>query len=162
MQTDLIHAVSAIGRIKYDPAMSRIAKNATHFKYNLSLALQLIDGILSLAVNVAVMMRTDELLSIFLNFASLHFLQEIDICGYELIEKGFFGRTMEIWCAVVRQIELPRRQSDKWLHKVTTSLFFGTALVLLITYGVIVYSIYGPSKSDCVFHTCYVDDDALW
>ena len=34
------------------------------------------------------------MLDIFLNFARLYFLQDIDWIGYELIEAGFFGRTM--------------------------------------------------------------------
>ena len=108
MQGELIHAVSYIVRAKYDPNMTQIATNATDLKYNLSLALELLDGVLSLCVNTMAIMTTTQMLDIFLNFARLYFLQDIDRIGYELIEAGFFGQTMELWCHVVnRIIELP-------------------------------------------------------
>ena len=107
MQGELIHAVSYIARAKYDPNMTQIATNATELKYNLSLALELLDGFLSLCVNAMAIMTTTRMLDIVLNFASLYFLQDIDQIGYELIEAGFFCRTMELRCHVVNRIELP-------------------------------------------------------
>ena len=156
MQGNLIHAVSYIARTKYNRNMTQIAPNATHFKYNLSLALELMDGILSLCVNTMVIMTTDQMLDIFLDFASLYFLQDIDRIGYELIEAGFFGRTMELWCHVINRIEIPRRNSDrgKIIDRVTTSLFFGTVIVMLFLYSLVVWNIYGPSPSSCLFRRC--------
>ena len=92
MQGELIHAVSYIVRAKYDPNMTQIATNATDLKYNLSLALELLDGVLSLCVNTMAIMTTTQMLDIFLNFARLYFLQDIDRIGYELIEAGFLVR----------------------------------------------------------------------
>ena len=145
MQGNLIHAVSYFARTKYDPNMTQIAANATRLKYNLSLVLELADGILSLFFNAMVILTTPKLLNIFINFASLFFLQDIDRIGYELIEAGFFGRTMELWCHVIDRIELPRRNSahGKVIERVITSLFFGTVLLLLFFYSLIVWTIYG-------------------
>ena len=66
MQGNLIYAVSYIARAKYDPNMTEIATNATELKYNLSFALELIDGVLSLCVNATmVIMTTTRMLDIF-------------------------------------------------------------------------------------------------
>merc|ERR1719506_3096234 len=142
MQGNLIHAVSYFARTKYDPNMTQIAVNATRLKYNLSLVLEFADGILSLFFNAMVIMTTQKLLDIFINFASLFFLQDIDKIGYELIEAGFFGRTMELWCHVIDRIELPRRNSAHGIviERVITSLFFFTVILLLFLYSLVVWS----------------------
>ena len=160
MQGELIHAVSYIARAKYDPNMTQIATNATELKYNLSLALELLDGFLSLCVNAMAIMTTTRMLDIFLNFASLYFLQDIDQIGYELIEAGFFCRTMELRCHVVNRIELPWRNSahGKVISRVSTSLFFGAVILLLFIYSLMVWNIYGPSPGSCFFKDCPLDD----
>jgi hypothetical protein len=77
----------------------------------------------------------------------LYFLQSIDEVGYSLMEKGNFGKSMEIWCDVVKQVEVPRRVNDKWLNLVDTLLFFGTVFILLAAYGYAVFHSYSHSDS---------------
>ena len=150
MQGNLIHAVSYFARTKYDPNMTQIAANATRLKYNLSLVFELVDGILSLVLILLLSYSTQQLLALFTNFASLFFLQDIDTIGYALIEAGFFGRTMELWCHVIGRIELPRRNSvhGKVIERVTTSLFFGVVILLLLLYSLVSWSNHVRSPGD--------------
>ena len=66
---------SGISNVKYDPKALEISKYATYWKFNLSYFLRFADGVLSLSVNFGVMLETDDVLGVFLNFAALHFLQ---------------------------------------------------------------------------------------
>mmetsp|Transcript_22432 Transcript_22432/g.52945 ORF Transcript_22432/g.52945 Transcript_22432/m.52945 type:complete len:115 (-) Transcript_22432:1737-2081(-) len=92
----------------------------------------------SLAINFIVMMQADKVLSVFLNFAALHFLQDIDDVFYALIEKGFFGDDMEEMSILCRQITFPRRRGSNKCSVFLTNLdtiFFGiTVFSLYILY----------------------------
>ena len=144
MQEDLIQCFSGFANIFYDPQILETHKSATEVKYILSSLLRLIDGILSLVVNFYVMLSTTEVLSVFLNFAALQFLQSIDDIFYELVTLGFFGDEMEHWATQCEEVELRRRvgPNDKLIFKRLKmshldSLLFGfTLLVCLITYAI--------------------------
>jgi hypothetical protein len=49
-----------------------------------------VDGLYSLIINFVLLLITDEVLSIFLNFAALGFLQSIDDVAFHLAAHGMF------------------------------------------------------------------------
>lgn len=109
MQADLMAVYEKIANYRYDKKVLTISAHATKLKFNLSYALRFMDGVLSLTVNFLTMLSTKGILNIFLNFAALHFLQDIDDVIYNLVEKGFFGDTVEHMSVICKQIVWPRR-----------------------------------------------------
>ena len=122
MQEDLMAVYAGVANARYDSKVLEISEHATKFKFGLSYLLRLFDGLFSLTVNFLVMLSTDEVLNVFLNFAALHFLQDIDDVFYALVEKGFFGDGMEHMSTVCRQISWPRRAGTNKLSKFLTNL----------------------------------------
>ena len=75
MQSDLMAVYEYLANVRYDKEVLTISSHATFTKFVLAYILRLADGVLSLSVNFGVMLVTDEVLGVFLNFAALHFLQ---------------------------------------------------------------------------------------
>ena len=143
MQEDLMAVYAGLANARYDPKVLEISAAATKWKFALAYVLQLIDGLLSLLVNFSKMLTTDEVLDVFLNFAALHFLQDIDDVFYALVEKGFFGDDMEHMATVCKQISWPRRAGSTRFSQFLTSLdslLFGlTFTVCLVFYFVVLF-----------------------
>jgi hypothetical protein len=136
MQDDLMTVYSGIANCKYDKDVLYISQHATYCKFILSYVLRFFDGGLSLLVNFLVMLQTDDVLGVFLNFAALHFLQDIDDVFYKLVEKGFFGDSMEHMSTVCKQVSWPRRRGTNKSSILLTeldSIFFGITLFILLT-----------------------------
>ena len=138
MQEDLMAVYAGVANARYDSKVLEISEHATKFKFSLSYLLRLLDGLFSLSVNFSVMLSTDEVLNVFLNFAALHFLQNIDDVFYALVEKGFFGDRMEHMSTVCKQISWPRRAGtnkfSEFLTNLDTILFALTLLICLVIY----------------------------
>ena len=133
-RTILRRVFGGLANVKYDKDVLAISKHATKFKFFLAYLLQLIDGLASLSVNFCVMLQTDGVLSVLLNFAALHFLQDIDDVFYELVVKGFFGDTLEDLAITCKQISWPRRDPHSSCSKFKTELdtiLFSSILVIL-------------------------------
>ena len=146
MQEDLMAVYAGLANARYDPKVTDISDAATKPKFALAYLLQLIDGLLSLTVNFLKMFSTPDILDVFLNFAALHFLQDIDDVFYALVEKGFFGDDMEHMATVCKQISWPRRAGTNEVSQFLTnldSLLFGSTflicvgLYIFITYDLI-------------------------
>jgi len=138
MQEDLMAVYAGFANARYDDKVVEISEDATRTKFALAYILQLIDGLLSLTVNFLKMFNTPEVLNVFLNFAALHFLQDIDDVFYALVERGFFGDDMEHMATVCKQISWPRRAGtndfQQFMTNMDSILFFGTFFICLIGY----------------------------
>lgn len=140
MQEDLIQVYEDVANLKYDEKVLEVSQSATKGKLIFASILRLIDGSLSLAVNFYVMLTTDVVLNVFLNFAALHFLQGIDNVFFELVKKGFFGDVMEMMSDVCRRVHFPRRESNKgFVREVDTILLTLTLSICLAIYGVVTW-----------------------
>lgn len=141
MQEDLMAVYAGLANARYDDKVLRISTSATKTKFALAYLLQLIDGILSLIVNFHKMLLEKEILNVFLNFAALHFLQDIDDVFYALVEKGFFGDRMEHMATVCKQISWPRRAGTTKFSRFLTKLDF---ILFTLTFGVclVVYIVF--------------------
>jgi len=145
MQQDLMTVYAGLANARYDPQVLEISKAATKGKFALAYLLRLLDGLFSLTVNFCVMLSADDVLNVFLNFAALHFLQDIDDVFYSLVEMGFFGDDMEHMATVCKQITWPRRAGTTKLSKFVTNLdtiLFGlTLLTCVIVFFVFIFFI---------------------
>lgn len=145
MQEDLMAVYAGLANARYDPKVTEISDAATKTKFAIAYFLQLIDGLLSLTVNFLKMFSTPDILDVFLNFAALHFLQDIDDVFYALVEKGFFGDDMEHMATVCKQISWPRRagtnEFSQFLTNLDSILFGSTFLICVGLYIFITYDL---------------------
>jgi hypothetical protein len=109
MQDDLMTVYANAANKKYDATVMKATRHATRTKVIIATVARLFDGLLSLGVNFGVMLMTNTILNVFLNFAALHFLQYIDNIFYELVDRGFFGDSMEYATTLCKEISFPRR-----------------------------------------------------
>jgi len=155
MQEDLMTVFANVANKEYDDTVMKYTKSATQAKFIASNILRLVDGFMSLGVNFYTMLMTNTILSVFLNFAALHFLQYIDDVFYDLVEQGFLGDSMEYVTNLCKQVTFKRRytyhkddndddddyemtQYEKWSKSITnldTILMSATLLVCVIIYG---------------------------
>jgi len=135
MQEDLMAVYDKIANVQYDPKVLEINAFAKRWKFFLSYSLRFLDGVLSLSANYVTMLKTDDVLGVFLNFAALHFLQDIDDVFYALVERGFFGDKIEHMSLVCKKIFWKRRCGEdnaKFLGCVRISHL--DTILYLITY----------------------------
>jgi len=88
MQEDLIHVYTRVANIRYSEEVREVCPAATEWKFALSFLLRFVDGLYSLIINFVLLLITDEVLSLFLNFAALGFLQSIDDVAFHLAAQG--------------------------------------------------------------------------
>lgn len=131
MQEDLIYCYTRISNIRYDRAIMETSPSATEAKFALSFLLRFIDGLYSLLINFVLLLITNNVLSSFLNFAALGFLQKIDDVGFHLAANGYLGDNLEDICTLVTKSSLPRRVGDRFTNSLDSILFLTTFAVML-------------------------------
>ena len=162
MQEDLITVYYNVANKKYDALTYKGNTSATESKWILCNLLRLIDGLMSLAVNFAVMLFYDKVLDIFLGFTALHFLQFIDDVVYELAEKGFFGKNMEQATIACKIITFTRRahtanKCNNFITNLDTILLFSSVGVCYLVY----MTFLGVFYSDSVKNLDTATDDIV-
>ena len=109
MQEDMMYSFFFYANVIYSPECLKHSKSATMNRFIFSYTLRTIDGILSLFSNYFIMLITPVTLDVFLNFAALQFLYDIDDVFYELVTQGFFGDVLEGYSKICRRITMERR-----------------------------------------------------
>jgi hypothetical protein len=140
LQDDLMKVYMRVANMSYDIAITKDVPSAHKSKLFLSYFLQFLDGITSLSVNFIVMLKTDRVLDIFLNFAALHFIQNIDNAAFSLAESGFLLKSIEEYCCIAKSSSLPWRVDDFSTIYLDTILFTATCGLLLILYFLATFS----------------------
>jgi len=138
MQDDLIHVYACAANTQYDEKVLEVSHSATKGKLIFSFLLRFFDGFASLSVNFYVMLLTHDggVLSVFLNFAALHFLQSIDDVFFKLVMKGFFGDVMEHMSRLCTEVTFPRRITNiGCVKQLDTILLFLTLLLCIAIFG---------------------------
>ena len=135
LQEDLIHVYTRIANIRYDKRILQTSPAATEFKFGLSFLLRFCDGLYSLIINFVLLLITDEVLALFLNFAALGFLQSIDDVAFHLAKHGYLGDRMEDNCVTVIESSLPRRVGDCFTNSLDTVLFVATYAVMVLIFA---------------------------
>lgn len=139
MQDDLMHVYANVANITIGKEALKGSKYATKSKLALSLILRFIDGGLSLGVNFAVMLVTQDILGVFLNFAALHFLQSVDDIFFILAEQGFFGDKMEHFAKKCQNIALKKRTNGRaCVRAIDTILLSATLACCIAIFGYVV------------------------
>ena len=83
-----MYVYTRVANVRYDRAVLDISPDATEWKFTLAFLLRFVDGLYSLIINFVLLLISDEVLSLFLNFAALAFLQSIDDVAFRLAKEG--------------------------------------------------------------------------
>ena len=153
MQEDMMYSFFFYANVIYCPKIMDVAECATKGRFYFSYLLRTIDGILSLFSNYFIMLITPVTLDVFLNFAALQFLYDIDDVFYELVTQGFFGDNLESYAKICEDITMERRFGNdntkilrffrvSWLDSI---LFSVSLLICYIIFAIVTTSQYTDS-----------------
>jgi len=96
-QEELITSFFIFSKLKYSPEIKQRHPGARKWKYVVAHTARLFDGLMFLFINIAVMLlQQNDVLGLFLNFAALMFLQEIDnIALKKVCLDGYWTRSLQ-------------------------------------------------------------------
>mmetsp|Transcript_9595 Transcript_9595/g.27342 ORF Transcript_9595/g.27342 Transcript_9595/m.27342 type:complete len:852 (+) Transcript_9595:87-2642(+) len=123
VQTDVREAIKML-HAGYDSHITNKLPHATLAKWLLAYIAQLMVGLAFLVVIFCLVVRSSAVIEIFLNFAALSFISEIDDVAFHLGHDGFLSEPIQAVCGHVNECAVPMRQRKFPLHKV----FMGIAL----------------------------------
>lgn len=138
MQDDLTATFFLIANIKYCESVKNDSPDASKWKFYVATLCRAIDGIYSLTVNFFILIMSDDVLAMFLNFAALQFLQTIDNIALDLAAAGYLSDRLERVALLVKKAELPKRGEDNPLRMYDSVFFIGTFLILAILWALFV------------------------
>ena len=90
--------------------------------------MRLVDGMFFLFINTMVMLQTNDVLQIFLNFAALQFLRTIDNVAVQVCLDGYWTKALQETAQDVVDMKLANRHSRK--HQ-----------LLQTSFGVVLYAV---------------------
>ena len=70
----------------------------------------------------------------FLNFAALGFITEVDDVAYKLIDRGYFSIEMKLVCEQVKSYKLPNATKGPWLRRFALAFL---VIVVIVAYSII-------------------------
>ena len=94
-QTDARKAI-CLYRDGFDEAgLTQVFQGASFWKWSLSIGLRASEGLLGLIIAFLLIMQSDDVLELLLNFSAIEFVTLLDDVVFELVREGFFGREMK-------------------------------------------------------------------
>jgi len=134
MQDDLRSTYTLLSNVKYSSVVLDYHPHATKFKYYLANSLRGIDGMYSLCINFIVLLLARTVKGLFLNFAALEFLQNIDNMAFKYAMEGFMTPHLEHWACKVEEIRMPKRDNTNIVTNLDTVLFMSTLENLMVAW----------------------------
>mmetsp|Transcript_3114 Transcript_3114/g.8132 ORF Transcript_3114/g.8132 Transcript_3114/m.8132 type:complete len:620 (-) Transcript_3114:2263-4122(-) len=134
MQEDLIGSIFLVN-VHYDEAVLEVAPGATRFKWIFSSGLRLFDGMYSLVVNFCLLLTSETVLGLMLNFAALAFLQTVDNVAFHLALHGYLTESIEEVAHRTTKVTLPKYARGWWgvMDSVAfVAIFVGVTIVWII------------------------------
>jgi len=147
IQEDLISCFFVIANMEYSPAV--LAKNpgASQWKFTVSNLCRGFDGLYCLGINFIVLLQASDVLSLFLNFAALQFLQTIDNVALHLAADGYLAERLEVVADNVATTKLPRKD-NRFFNALDSVLFLSTLGGLFAAYIAHVAQQFNASADD--------------
>uniref|UniRef100_A0A7S1V3Y6 Uncharacterized protein n=1 Tax=Grammatophora oceanica TaxID=210454 RepID=A0A7S1V3Y6_9STRA len=131
IQEDLIGSYALVANIRYDKTIRQKAPHATKTKWIFASICRFVDGLMSLGINFCLLLQATDVLTLFLNFAALQFLQTIDNVAFGLAKDGYLTDAIENVAELAATLTLPKKV-DSFKNTLDTLLFLITFLFLLI------------------------------
>lgn len=131
IQEDLTAFFFTVANVQYSREIQDAFPDASCFKFYLANFFRGIDGFFSLLVNIVILLKAETVLSLFLNFAALQFLQTIDNIALHLCLDGYLFDRLEYIALQVTEVKLKRK-----MHSIFNT--FDSLLFLLSYLGILV------------------------
>ncbi|CAJ1937139.1 unnamed protein product [Cylindrotheca closterium] len=112
----------------------REVPGVTVYKYYLAALTQVNVGIFGIFVTFLIIMQSEEVVDLLLNFTAMEFVASLDDAAFVLAWRGFFGRAMKDTASVVAEVKYAPKDKHKWLRKWP---LFVVLLVLMGCYALI-------------------------
>jgi hypothetical protein len=135
LQEDLLQTIFMVSNLKYDRDIEAENPHATKGKYTCALFLRAVDGCYSLLVNFAVLLTAENVLSVFLNFAALQFIQTIDNLSLDLATQGYLGDGLEAAAGASNEVKL-KRNHNEFLRSLDSIIFVSLVLLLFLGWAI--------------------------
>jgi len=122
-QVDVFISLEALTVVDYIQSVTVNYPGATKTKWILSNGLRLMVGVCTLFAIFLIIAMADNVMSIFKDFAALHFITEFDNIAFWLANFGYFGRSVKRAAKNTQLIEFPRANiSRQWLSWITITV----------------------------------------
>lgn len=92
-------------------------KGVTKYKYVCSAVTQICVGIFGIFITFVIIMQSEEVIDLLLNFTAMEFVASLDDAAFLLAWRGFFGRAQRETAIVVSQATYTPKDKHKWLRK---------------------------------------------
>jgi hypothetical protein len=111
---------------------------ATEFQFWLANYCRGVEGLLVVVVSFFFIVQADNVLDIFLNFAAIGFVSELDNLGHRIAAEGWIGAPIQLIAKKIKDDTLPvKKERYRWTRNVNRILLFVLLLVLYIWWGFI-------------------------
>lgn len=130
VQEELVTTFFIYSNLKWSETILELNKGATKWKYHGGNVARLMDGLSFLFINTTLLLQATDILSMFLNFAALQFLQTIDNIALHLARDGYLMESLETCAGDVLLMKLPRNHNNK-LQLLDSILLFTTFAILM-------------------------------
>ncbi|EED91900.1 predicted protein [Thalassiosira pseudonana CCMP1335] len=136
IEEELITTFFIYSNLKWSETILELNCGAELWKYHVSNLARFLDGLMFLIVNITLLLQADDILSMFLNFAALCFVQTIDNLALHLARKGYLTEPLETVAGDVLLMKLPRNHNSK-LQLLDSAMLVSTFAVLVVAWMVV-------------------------
>lgn len=138
VQEELVVTFFIYANLKWDKVILEVSPHATSGKYHMANMMRFIDGLSFLFINTTLLLQGTQILSMFLNFAALQFLQTIDNIALQLAADGYLSDKLEDVADNVGIMKLPRN-SNECLQVLDSVFMLLTFLLLVIAWALVAF-----------------------
>lgn len=114
--------------------LSNVPHSFTRRKYYFAFSLQLMVGILYQIAIFILVVTPNSVVEMFLNFAALEFITEVDEIAFALAVRGYLSSTMKASCVAVTRFKLPPNKRGRWVRR---TVYFSVTGLMLGMYGLV-------------------------
>lgn len=137
-------------------------EEASKSKWLLSIAMRGSEGLLGLFVTFLLIMQSDNVLDLLLNFSAMEFVSLIDDVTFSLTCEGFFGSMLKREGAALSVTKYRvAHQSDTWKSTLSTASYFVVLFTVMITGWAIIFAKQSSGKYLCEQLFVQLDDSLV-
>jgi hypothetical protein len=117
-QDDVVKTIGLIS-VSYDPKIQATHSSASRFMWVLANTMRFFEGLLTVMVSFTFIVRSNDVLEMFMNFAAVEFISSLDNIVFELVTHGYVGDDVEKKAKGVSDLSFPvTRKHLRWVQRV--------------------------------------------
>jgi hypothetical protein len=127
-QDDVMYTIELI-TVGYNPAILASHPSATRAYWVASCVMRFLEGAVGVGIAFVFIVQSSTVIDIFLNFAAVEFVANLDNLGYSLAAAGLIGRAAQAATHDAKEIKLPLRKGN--FRKTRQFVIFATVAILV-------------------------------